>query len=141
MTKFHTISPAAASELLYSQRVNGRGTIFGLAFRRRSDRRDGSARAGDQEVVFCRFNVRKHLKGGKGWESPDGIITGHWRPGCKPASAAYDRFQHGLVCVFIMSRKTPGEARVYRSIPLDQLTWVKLDGVIYKIGAPAPVQH
>ncbi len=146
MRKFHTISHEAAAELLYSQRVNGQGRIFGVAFDRLTKSRDKQRKPGDLEVLYGRFNVKKHAKTlGMGWIHQDGTIRQHWSDGARPAGAAYDRWEKGLICVWVTSRKWSrergGEVYRYRCIPLRQIRWLKLDGLIYRVGTPAPVQH
>jgi hypothetical protein len=142
-SRYHIISHACAAELLYSQRVRGNGRVICVSFRRRTDRRDLTARKGDRESVIARFNVRKGLKSyGDGWQDEQGNRLPSWRPGARPIGAAYDRYQHLLVCIYIMARiEGDGPTRCFRSIPLDQIEWLKLDGVRYRVGCPAPVQH
>lgn len=140
-TKFHQISHDAARELLWSQRINGGGRIFGVAFDRISGRIDGSADAGRREVVYCRFNVRKHLKSlQNAWIHPDGTIRRAWVRGSRPAGAAYDRADKDVMCVYVTSRKTPGDVG-YRCIHFTSIRWLKLDGITYRVGAPPPPQH
>lgn len=146
MKKYHTISHTAAAELLYSQRINGRGTIFGVAFDRKTTSRDKRRRKGDLEVLYGRFNVKRHAKTlGQGWIHQDGMIRQQWAEGARPAGAAYDRWEHGLICIWITSRKWSrergGEVHRYRCIPIARIRWLKLDGRIYRVGTPAPVQH
>lgn len=142
--KYHTISHKAAAELIYSQRVNGRGQIFGVSFERRTDSEDGIRKAGTLETLYGRFNVRKHVKEA-GWRHPDGEVRSDWVEGARPAGAPYDRADHQLVCIFITGRKWSqergGDVFCYRCIPLDSLRWLKLDKIIYRVGRPAPVQH
>jgi len=138
--KYHTISHSAARELIYSQRVNGRGAIFGIAFRRRTTSDDELRQVESMEVVYARFGVRKGLKHAPATPKPVKGRTGH----TVITSAAYDRASRDLVGVYVVNRKnrpTRGGDKGFRSIPLDKIRWLKLDGVTYKVGEAAPVQH
>lgn len=150
-SKFHTISFDAARELIWSQRVNGGGRIFGVSFNRLEDSDDGLRKAGDTETLYCRFNVKKHcvtLQDAKaprnGWMHPDGIVRKGWIEGARPLGAAYDRAEKDCFCVYVVGGKkrherggTPG----YRSIKFTSVRWIKLDGIVYKVGTPPPKQH
>lgn len=138
MSKYHTISHDAASELIWSQRVNGQGRIFAIAFDRTGD---GSSPVGTREVLYVRFNVRRHLAhGADGWIHRDGAVRPWWGAGARPRGSAYDRAQHGCFCVYCVNRRGPGD-RGYKSIRFESLRWLKLDGVVYRVGAPPPKQH
>lgn len=143
--KYHTISTGAAKELIWSQRINGAGGIFAVAFLRATSSRDKQRKEGTQEVLYVRFNVRAHLAAGPtGWVTPDGARTRYWREGAKPAGAAYDRARRGCFCAYCMGgkdRSRRGGMRGYKSIRFDSLRWLKIDGIVYKVGAPPPPQH
>lgn len=148
-TKYHTLSTDAARELILSQRVNGRGCIFAIAFTRKTTSQDDRRKKGEQEVVYCRFGVTKHLAAGKtGWHHPDGKIRRYWGEGARPAGAAYDRAAKGCCCVYVVGRKgakerasDPSVLIGYRSISFSSINWLKLDGTIYKVGVTPPAQH
>lgn len=143
--KFHTINVNAAKQLIWSQRVNGMGRIFGVAFRRVRRSKDKTRNPGDLEVLYVRFNVKKHLATGveEGWVHPDGIVRRHWCEGARPSGAAYDRASKGCFCVFAVGGKNRGN-RVptgYKSIRFDSIRWLKMDGVVYRVGVSPPPQH
>jgi hypothetical protein len=112
--------------LINAHRHDGRGRTFSVAWMRKTTSDDGEREIDVQEVVCGRFNVRKHLKS----------VTQGFSPG-----PAYDRHEKKLFCIFVTSRKYNGRScnvRGYRSIPFDRITWLKLDGVTYKVSHRAP---
>jgi len=134
--RYQTISHSAARELLWSYRLNGSGRMFKVAFRRRTDSRDGNRMAGQQEVMQVRFNVTKHLV----HQPNDNAKQDGWVPGTKPLHAAYDRASKNVFCAYVVWRK--GDRSVgYRSIPFDLLTWLQIDGTVYKVGCAPQPQH
>jgi hypothetical protein len=130
------ISHAAARELILAHRLAGGGRMFQAAFLRRTDSADGERMSGAQEAVVARFGVRSRLASRNAPEIE----------GAAPIKtrAAYDRHAKNVFCAFVFSRRYAGRAqRVngYRSIPFDTMTWLKIDGTLYRVGrAPAP-QH
>lgn len=143
--KYHTISCKAAQELIWSQRINGRGRIFGVAFDRVTTSKDGKRHKEEMEVLYVRFNVKKHLRTlGCGWIHPDGRVRKGWVEGARPFGAAYDRAEKGCFCIYCVGgrdRSLRGGMKGYRSIRFDSIKWIKLDGIVYKVGAPPPPQH
>lgn len=143
--RFHTISTQVARELIWSQRVNGRGKFFGVAFKRLRKSKDKQRNAGQLEVLYVRFNVKKHCKSlGQGWVHPDGFVRKQWVEGAKPFGAAYDRFDKDCFCVFCTNRKDKvGRVQPlgYKSISFESVTWLKIDEVVFKVGCPPPPQH
>lgn len=138
MSYYKIISYNAARELILAHRVRGWGRTFSVAWMRRTDSKDGKRKANNQEVITGRFGVTKHLKSRKPSEAMDGT-------GLPCRGAAYDRAAHGLFCFWSTSRKYEGVSEPvagYRCIPFDRLTWLKLDGVVYRVGEFAPpAQH
>ena len=129
--KYFPISMETARELIWAQRTHGRGCIFGVAFERRTKSRDGQLEAGDIQVLYGRFNVKKHLK-----TVHQTVVEGSGFV----SSAAYDRCEKNVLCFYVMHR-TDGRPCGYRSIPFDGIRWLKLNGIVYKVGqAPTP-QH
>lgn len=143
--RYHTISISTARELIWSQRVNGRGQFFGVAFNRTQKSKDKQREKGQLEVLYVRFNVKKYCKMiGAGWIHPNGYVRKQWVEGARPFGAAYDRAEKGCFCVFCFNgRDRFGRLNPtgYRSIRFDSLRWIKIDGVVYKVGAPPPPQH
>lgn len=134
--RYQTVSHATARELLWSFRLNGSGRMFKVAFRRRNDSRDGERLAGQQEVMQVRFNVKKHLAS----QPTENAAQEPQDRNTKPQSAAYDRASKNVMCVWVVQRD--GErACGYRSIPFDKLTWLQLDGTVYKVGCAPQPQH
>lgn len=92
-------------ELLYRHRTD-ESTIFSIKFVKRSDRSERS--------MLCRFNVKKHLKGG---------------------TQPYNPSDYDLITVFEMgvafdpkTGKPP-----YKCIPMDAVYAMKMGGVEYQI--------
>lgn len=149
MHRYHTISPLAAKEIILSQRVRGNGRIFAVAFERLAQSKDKQRDPGQLEVLYCRFNVKKHCKtlqkGISGWQTPDGRVTRYFRNGAKPVGAAYDRAEKGCFCAYVLNGKERSQRQDpvvgYRSIKFNQVRWLKIDGVVFKVGQPAPAQH
>lgn len=130
--KYFPISMQTARELIWAQRTHGRGCMFGVAFERRTDSRDGDLKQGDIQVVYGRFGVKKHLRSRVIEDVVNGtsIVVG--------GGASYDRCNHNLFCFYVMHRQD-GRGHGYRCIPFDGLRWLKLNGVVYKVGqAPEP---
>ena len=143
--RFHTISVQTARELIWSQRINGNGEFFGIAFERVHQSKDKMREPGTMEVLFVRFNVKKHCKSiGAGWIHPDGFVRRQWVEGAKPFGAAYDRYDKDCFCVFCTNRLEK-EGRIeplgYKSIKFKSLKWLKIGTIRYKVGAAAPPQH
>lgn len=143
--RYHTISYQVARELIWSQRVNGNGELFGVAFERAHRSKDKKREPGQLEVMFVRFNVKKHCKTiGQGWVHPDGFVRKHWVEGAKPFGAAYDRFDKDCFCVFCFNRREKAgrvEPLGFKSIKFESLVWLKIDGIVFKVGDPPPPQH
>lgn len=139
MSYYKTISHIAARELILAHRVSGWGRTFSVAWKRRTDSRDGKRKADEQEVITGRFGVTKHLKVRRGM--PSDAFCGTGVPWSGPA---YDRAAKGLFCFWSTSRKYAGVSESvcgYRCIPFDRLTWLKIDGTVYRVAAPPPAQH
>lgn len=133
--KYFPISIATARELIWAQRTHGRGCVFGVAFQRRTDSRDGALQAGDVQVLYGRFGVKKHLRS----RVIEDVVNGTSLRVSK-GSATYDRCSKNLFCFFVMHRQD-GRDHGYRCIPFDGLRWLKLNGVVYKVGQPPEPQR
>lgn len=82
---------------LHAHRANGDGRVFSAGF---------ITKAGEDRVSNGRFNVTKHLKGGK---------------------PAYDRKAAGVMCYYDTNSKG------YRSINLAGLKWLRVDGEVFQL--------
>lgn len=145
MARFHTISHDCARELILDHRVNGGGRFFRVAFERVTTSDDERRRLGELEVFMARFNVKAHLKYGKrGWIHPDGSVHKNWVWGARPVGASYDRHEKGVFCCTCVGRRNGverGGGTGYRCIRFGSVRWLKLNGVVYKVGEPPPPQH
>lgn len=101
MTK---ITPEQALDLLWQQKVEH--TIFTVCFVRRTDAKDGSAKAGDLRVMRAVPNYKALLKGG---------------------AAAYDAIAKRLLVVRDL------EKGAIRSIPVDSVVWIKCNGETFEV--------
>lgn len=90
------ISQVELVQKLHAHRANGDGRVFSAGF---------TTKEGNDRVSNGRFNVTKHLKGGK---------------------PAYDRKAAGVMCYYDTNSKG------YRSINLAGLKWLRIDGEVYQ---------
>ena len=100
----------------------GNGRIFSVTYARKNATKCGQRKAGDIETFNGRFAVKKHLKGDK-----------------KPKFTDQDNMDRGLLGVYACSRKPTIKGIKanggigYRTINLDSIQSVTIDGVKYKV--------
>ncbi len=99
---------------------HGNGRIFSITYARKNASKCGQRPKGAIEVFNGRFAVTKHLKG-------------------TPRFTDADNFDRGLLGVFACSRKPTIKGIKanggigYRTIALDSIQKVTIDGVVYKV--------